>query len=172
MDNDPDNLLRTKAIKVTDFAQAKKAAEQLITLRKKLGGGAGLAANQAGLNLAMFIYTPDRTDANLRVVINPSFEPVGNEMVEGEEACYSEPLRCSTVKRWKTIRVRYQTLDGEWVEETLTGFPAKVFQHEMDHDDGVLLSDKDAKTIVFPDRQAFDDYFAGVKATDAKNYQK
>src|SRR6185503_203636 len=89
MNNDPNNILRTKTVPVTDFKQAKKAAEQLKDLRRKLGGGAGLAANQAGLNLSMFIYTPDRTDESLRVVINPSFEPIGDEMVKGEEACYS-----------------------------------------------------------------------------------
>ena len=67
----------------------------------------------------------------------------------------------------------YQTLDQEVVKETLTDFAAKVFQHEMDHIQGVLLStNSNVRTIVFPTPEAFNEHFAAVRTEDAKNYSK
>jgi hypothetical protein len=94
-DEDKANILQTPSLplKEDDWALARSTAEKLLFVRNEiLKGGAGLAAPQIGLNHPVFLYTPDRTTENLRVVINPSFESVGEECVEGSEACFSASI--------------------------------------------------------------------------------
>lgn len=146
--------------------------ERLLYVRNEiLQGGAGLAAPQVGIHLPIFIYTPDRATENLRFVINPSFEPVGDIAIEGYEACFSQPLRCIQLKRWEKIKVRYQRPDKTWSEEILEGFAAKVFQHETDHLQGKLTIDHEtANVLTFTDPQAFKDYMDQVHLEDSKRY--
>ena len=173
-DEDPVNVLRQPALPITKqgWDQAQSTVQKLLYVREHiLGGGAGLAAPQIGINHPIFIYTPDRTTESLRAVINPSFEPMGERKVKGDEACFSVPLRCTTLKRWEKIKVRYQNLDGFQVEEELDGFAAKVFQHEMDHLNGKLTIDhKDAKVLTFTSPQVFEDYMKQVHQEDAERY--
>lgn len=175
-DEEAGTVLRmpTTPIKAEDWDIVRTTADKLLYIRNEvLKGGAGLAAPQIGLNLPIFLYTPDRTTANLRVVINPSFEAIGDEFIEGAEACFSEPLRCVTLRRWKRIKVRYQTLDQNWVETILEDFAAKVFQHEMDHIQGHLTMDHpDAHVLSFTDPKAFEEHMKQVHQEDAKTYPK
>jgi len=173
-DEDPTNVLRqsNQPISKEDWDRACSTVQKLLHVRERiLGGGAGLAAPQIGINHPIFIYTPDRTTENLRVVINPSFEPIGEAMVEGSEACFSVPLICTKLKRWGKIRVQYQNLEGEPVEEVLENFAAKVFQHEMDHLNGKLTIDHgDAKVLTFTSPQAFEDHMKQVHLEDEGRY--
>lgn len=175
-DADEARILRTPSpvLKAEEWALAQSTAEKLLFVRNDiLKGGAGLAAPQIGLNYPIFLYTPDRTTQNLRIVINPSFEPMGEEYIEGAEACFSAPLRCTKLKRWKTIKVRYQTLDQKWGEDILEGFAAKVFQHEMDHLQGRLTMDHPtADVITFTDATEFEEHMKKVHLEDSKMYPK
>ena len=174
-DEDSSNCLRqiTKPISLKDWAVAKSTVEQLFYVRETfLKGGAGLAAPQIGIPQPIFIYTPDRTTESLKVVINPSFEPIGQATIEGSEACFSVPLRCTTLKRWETIMVKYQNLDGELIEQIVDGFEAKVFQHEMDHLKGQLTIDhEDADVLTFTDPLKFQEHMQQVHFEDAKRYK-
>lgn len=176
IEEDRDRALRKSSLPLTQeyWALAKETAEKLLFFRKhELGGGAGLAACQIGINHPIFIFTSDRTDANLKVVINPSFEPIGTEKVTGEEACFSVPLSSAKVARWKKIKVKYLNLEGEIVEEILDGFAAKVFQHEMDHLNGKLTVDhEEAEVQSFPDEPSFDAHMEEVFLKDAERYNK
>ncbi|MBY0293065.1 MAG: peptide deformylase [Alphaproteobacteria bacterium] len=175
-DEDSSNCLRqaTKPISLRDWAIAKSTVEQLFYVRETiLKGGAGLAAPQIGISQPIFIYTPDRTTESLRVVINPSFEPIGHSMIEGSEACFSVPLRCTKLKRWETIKVKYQNLDGELIEQIIDGFEAKVFQHEMDHLKGHLTIDHDdVDILIFTDPKEFQEHMQQVHLEDAKRYRE
>lgn len=145
--------------------------KRLLEVRKGIGGGAGLAAPQIGISLPIFIYTSDRTDANLKAVINPSFEPIGAEQILGDEACFSVPLHMVSLPRWECIKTRYQDIKGDWVEEELTGFAAKVFQHEYAHLQGQLIIDHpEAKVekLTMPDE--FECHMKAVKSQDSKRY--
>jgi peptide deformylase len=159
-------------ISLEDWHLAKETAEKLLYAREHiLGGGAGLAAPQIGINLPVFIYTPDRTAESLRVVINPSYEPVGEVQVEGYEACFSVPLRCTKLKRWERIKVSYQDLAGHRVEEILDGFAAKVFQHEMDHVNGQLTIDHETANVqTFANPESFMDFMKHIHDEDSKRY--
>jgi len=173
-DHDPTNVLRqrTHPIMASEWDATHATIQRLLDVRENvLRGGAGLAAPQIGINHPIFIYTPDRTTESLRVVINPSFEPIGDAIIEGYEACFSEPLRCAKLKRWETIRVTYQNEDGDLIEDELDGFAAKVFQHEMDHLNGKLTIDhKNAEVLTFTDEQAFQDHMKQVHFEDSKRY--
>lgn len=152
---------------------AHSTIQKLHAIRNNiLKGGAGLAAPQIGIQLPIFIYTPNRGTESIINVINPSFEPVGSLTVEGYEACFSVPLRCTKLKRWKRIQCRYQDLSTQWHVVELEDFAAKVFQHEMDHLKGKLTIDHpSADTITFSDAEAFEDYMQNVHLEDSKTYK-
>lgn len=175
-DDDEAHILRkpTGLLPEEEWPLAHQAVKQLLYVRNEiLKGGAGLAAPQVGFSYPIFIYTPDRTTESIRIVINPSFEPLGSEMIEGCEACFSVPLCCTKLKRWKRIQVQYQTLEGIWVKEKIEDFEAKVFQHEIDHLQGKLTIDHEAAEIMtFTNPQKFEAYMKLVHCEDAKYYNK
>lgn len=173
-DADDNNILRkpTLFLEEKNWNLAQSTLEKLHAVRNNiLKGGAGLAAPQIGISLPIFIYTPNRNTKSLVNVINPSFEPIGTITVEGYEACFSVPLRCTKLTRWKTIKCHYQDLHKQWKEVVLEGFAAKVFQHEMDHLQGKLTLDHpSANIMIFSESQAFEDHMEKVHFDDAKTY--
>ncbi len=174
-DEDNENILRrpTSFLSGEHWELAKLTIEKLHSIRNNvLKGGAGLAAPQIGILLPIFIYTPDRRTESLIDAINPSYEPMGTDTVDGYEACFSEPLRCAKLKRWKQIKCRYQNLQEKWIEVLLQDFAAKVFQHEMDHLEGKLIIDHpSAKVLNFTESPAFEEYMANVLHEDSKTYK-
>jgi len=174
-DGDLTHILRKPVPFLTEkeWGLATTTVQKLMYVRNEiLKGGAGLAAPQIGISLPIFIYTPDRTTENLRTVINPSFEPLGERMVEGYEACFSAPLRCAKLNRWEKINVHYQDLEGHGVEDVLEGFAAKVFQHEMDHLNGKLNIDHESAEVqTFTDAKIFEAYMKKIHQEDSKTYQ-
>jgi peptide deformylase len=101
--------------------------------------GVGLAAPQIGMSRRFFVM--DAGD-KVRKVINPEILYFGHSIVEMEEGCISIPGIRKKVRRPKRIVVRYQNETGEIIEEELKNYPARVFQHEFDHLDGVLFVDR------------------------------
>lgn len=107
--------------------------------------GAGLAAPQVGIGLQVVIFcvavNPRYPDAELvpdTVLINPALTPLSDEMDEGWEGCLSIPGLRGLVPRCK--RLRYQGFDqfGNPIDRTVSGFHARVVQHECDHLQGIL----------------------------------
>ena len=74
----------------------------------------------------------------LTIMINPSWNPLSDEMEEEWEGCLSVPGLVGLVPRYAHIRYSYQTLQGETVTREAHGFHARVVQHECDHLDGML----------------------------------
>jgi peptide deformylase len=109
--------------------------------------GIGLAANQVGLPLRLFVANLSAEPGNgeEQVFINPVLtRPKGNE--EGEEGCLSFPDLYGPVVRPKEVTVNAYNLRGEEVKANLTGMLARVVQHEFDHLDGVLFIDRMSAT--------------------------
>jgi peptide deformylase len=107
--------------------------------------GAGLAAPQIGVDLALVIFGfkrndryPDAPPVPETVLINPQITPLGDELVDGWEGCLSVPGLRGVVPRF--ARIRYSGFDaqGRRIEREADGFHARVVQHECDHLDGVL----------------------------------
>lgn len=100
-------------------------------------GGIGLAANQIGLPWRCFVM---KTNPVI-VCFNPRIVDSSDEQIELEEGCLSWSGIILKIKRPKSIRVRYTQPNGEVVTKTFTGITARIFQHELDHLDGILFID-------------------------------
>ena len=107
--------------------------------------GAGLAAPQIGVNLRVVIFGiefnpryPDAEPVPQTVLINPVITFMGDDTEEGWEGCLSVPGMRGLVPRH--TRLRYQGRDeyGVAIDRTVSGFHARVAQHECDHLDGIL----------------------------------
>ncbi len=111
--------------------------------------GVGLAAPQVHVGRRVIIYkapverAEDQEDATaasgLAALINPSFEPIGDEMALGWEGCLSIPGLTGAVPRHTRIRYRGVEISGNTIEREASGFHARVVQHEIDHLDGILF---------------------------------
>lgn len=116
--------------------------------------GVGLAAPQVGLELRLAVIedpapVPDevrlargRVPQPFRVLVNPSYEPVGTARAAFFEGCLSVPGWQAVVARHAEVRLRAQDEHGRTVDETFTGWPARIVQHETDHLDGTLYLDR------------------------------
>lgn len=107
--------------------------------------GVGIAAPQIGVNLRVVIFGveqnpryPDVETVPQTVLINPVITPLGDAMEDGWEGCLSVPGLRGLVSRH--CHIRYQGFDeyGALIDRTVSGFHARVVQHECDHLDGVL----------------------------------
>ncbi len=107
--------------------------------------GVGLAAPQIGVNLRVVIFEvssnpryPDAETVPQTVLINPVLTPLSDAMEEGWEGCLSIPGMRGSVPRYTHLRYRGYDERGTQIDRTVTGFHARVVQHECDHLDGVL----------------------------------
>ena len=107
--------------------------------------GAGLAAPQIGVGLQVVIFGvaknpryPDAESVPDTVLINPVLEHLGDEMEEGWEGCLSLPGMRGRVPRHKHLRYCGFDLAGRPIDRIVTGFHARVVQHECDHLNGIL----------------------------------
>ena len=109
--------------------------------------GIGLAANQIDLPLRVFVINlaADPDEGEEHVFINPVISrPKGSD--EKEEGCLSMPGVNGHVKRPETVRIEAYNLQGQLFEAELDGLFARAVQHELDHLDGVLFTDKLSET--------------------------
>ncbi|MGP7959784.1 peptide deformylase [Sanguibacter sp. A247] len=118
--------------------------------------GVGLAAPQIGVGLALAVLEdpgfPDGHDGArdarereplpLRVLVNPSYEPVGDERVTFYEGCLSVDGYQATVARHRSVRVRGSDASAAPVDEIVRGWSARIVQHETDHLGGTLYIDR------------------------------
>jgi peptide deformylase len=107
--------------------------------------GAGIAAPQIGVSLQVVIFGvganpryPHAEAVPYTELLNPVLEPVGDTVEEGWEGCLSVPGMRGLVPRWNAVRYRGFTPTGEPVDRTVSGFHARVVQHECDHLMGIL----------------------------------
>ncbi len=121
--------------------------------------GRGLAATQVHINKRIVVFRPPPDDPKqpegpngpVLALINPEITALGEEMDEGWEGCLSVPGLRGVVPRYTKIRYRGVTPSGEKIDRTVSGYHARVVQHEVDHLDGVLYPQrmKDLGLLVF-----------------------
>jgi peptide deformylase len=107
--------------------------------------GAGLAAPQIGVSLQVVVFGleknpryPDAEPVPYTVLVNPTLTPLGEEIEEGWEGCLSVPGMRGLVPRHSRLRYRGHDQYGAAIDRTVSGFHARVVQHECDHLHGVL----------------------------------
>lgn len=145
----PQQVLSTPAKTVTVFDKKLRSIvgdmkETLLAARNPKG--VGLAAPQIGIGLRIFVTKPSPKD-DIRVFINPEIvqrEPIEKTPGKNEhlEGCLSIPHVWGDVDRSKTVTIRYQDEQGNPHEETITGFLAVIIQHETDHVNGILFTQR------------------------------
>jgi len=140
----PDPLLKQKAEPVGEITPELRILATDMTDTMYENNGIGLAAPQIGEMIRMItvdISGPeDRED--LRVLINPELEMLGDEEVESEEGCLSVEDYRAPVTRAERVMVRATDLDGNPLEFEADGLLAVCLQHECDHLDGKLFIDR------------------------------
>lgn len=111
--------------------------------------GVGIAAPQISQPYRIFIIASHPSDRYPlaptmppTVMINPRILSHGEQVVKDWEGCLSVPDTRALVSRYQQIEVEYTTKSGELKQEILTGFIARIFQHELDHLDGIIFTDR------------------------------
>ena len=152
----PDPRLRRKAIEIRQFDAGTVTRLHLLAGRMfeimRQEKGVGLAAPQVGIGIRMFVMNATGEPQDDRAYINPRLsDPDGEE--ENEEGCLSLPEINTPVLRSLRLRMRARDLEGNEIDETAEGFVARVWQHETDHLDGVLILDKMPPTVKMSHRR-------------------
>jgi peptide deformylase len=133
--------------------------------------GAGLAAPQIGVSLQVVIFGvgrnpryPQAEEVPYTELLNPVLEPLSDEMEEGWEGCLSVPGMRGLVPRYTQLRYRGFDPRGELIDRSVSGFHARVVQHEVDHLLGILypmrirnLANFGFNESLFPGQQLVDD---------------
>ena len=148
----PDNpLLRRPAQRVTLFdAELQLLIDDMVETMTA-AQGAGLAGPQIAQSKRLIVVRlPDDEDSveeygddagKLHIVANPSIVWRSEDKVSGVEGCLSLPGLLGDVERFASIEIAGQDRQGERIRLTASGWLARVFQHEIDHLDGVLYID-------------------------------
>ena len=144
-------ILRKKCNQVTNFPQLSDLIDDMFdTMYEE--EGIGLAANQVGIDLNLFIIDISHTDDDEfpRIFINGEITSSRGESVFSE-GCLSIPEVALEVTRPEVILFKYQDIHEKWYEEEFDGLLSRAIQHEIDHLNGVLFIDylsKLKKTII------------------------
>jgi peptide deformylase len=136
---DPRLVKMSKPVEQFDQNLTELAARMLVLMRDHRG--VGLAAPQVGQNIRMFVMNSTGKPEDDRVYVNPVLsEPIGEE--EGEEGCLSLPTINTKVLRSRSLQMAAQNLEGKEFVELQDAYVARIWQHEVDHLNGILLLDR------------------------------
>ncbi len=146
----PDPVLRRKAHKIAEVNKDLQALidDMIETLRA--APGVGLAAPQVSQSIRLIVVEYGEEDEEgkplepkkLYVMVNPEIVSVTKEMEMGIEACLSIPGLAGEVERFTSIVVKGKNRFGKPMRVKAEGWLARIFQHEIDHLDGVLFTDR------------------------------
>lgn len=138
---DPADVLRKKAKPVTKVnATVRKLLDDMAETMYE-APGVGLAAPQVGVSKRIVVLDPHDDETGLIELINPEIIE-GEGWVQGAEGCLSIPGYVGDVYRYAKIKVVALDRNGHKVWYEVEGFLARIFQHEIDHLDGILYTDK------------------------------
>ncbi|MCA9960034.1 MAG: peptide deformylase [Anaerolineales bacterium] len=171
----PDPVLRQKTRPVTRIdAELQQLIDDMIETMRA-APGVGLAAPQIGrpISLTVIETLPDLDEdgaeiegtRDLYVLINPEIIWTSRDMIDGVEGCLSIPGYLGEVDRYESVRVRALDRHGRKIRLRLRGWDARIFQHEIDHLNGVLYIDK----LTDPDNfWTEEEFHAAIEAAHAE----
>lgn len=135
----PAPILRTVAFQVTEFDRALRRLLKNLWETLRDAHGLGLAAPQIGQPLRVAVIAAGGFRAEL---VNPKIVTWGGFEHAEEEGCLSLPGKRLRVARYPEVTVQWQNGQGVFFTSTVHGLAARCAQHEVDHLDGVLLTDR------------------------------
>jgi peptide deformylase len=141
---DPRLLERSREVERFDTPDLHELLQDMHDTMDAMSG-AGLAAPQIAVPLRVVVFGlkrnpryPDAEEVPYTILINPIITPVGDVVEEGWEGCLSVPGMRGLVPRWRALRYQGRDQLGGTIDRTVSGFHARVVQHECDHLDGIL----------------------------------
>ncbi|MCS6956546.1 MAG: peptide deformylase [Patescibacteria group bacterium] len=149
----PNSILSSPTKPVIDFdKKLEKIIEEMkITLEAQTDPpGVGLAANQVGINLSLFIIKPTKK-SKIKIFINPKIIKIESLKIKKSkkeekhlklEGCLSVPRIWGPIKRAQKILLEYQDIKGKKQIKWFSGFEAVIIQHEVDHLNGILFTQR------------------------------
>jgi peptide deformylase len=135
----PDPVLLRRAEPIGDVTDTVRVVAERMFELMHAAPGVGLAAPQVGLPWRMFVANPTGRPEDDLVCVNPELVDPSPQTEAGEEGCLSLPEVRGTITRPTGVTLRALDGAGEPYERRAEGFEARVWQHEFDHLDGVLI---------------------------------
>ena len=157
----PDPVLQKPAVpigQVTDEIRA--VARRMLELMQE-APGVGLAAPQVGLGWRLFVANPTQESNEGRAFVNPVLSNISKKMADSEEGCLSLPGITAKIRRPVAITVEALDLDGKSFRLTSDEIAARVWQHEIDHLDGILILDRMSPIDKIANRRAVKELESG-----------
>lgn len=146
----PEPILRRKARKVSDFGKDLQNLIDNMVETMREAPGVGLAAPQVNVPLRVIVveYGEDEEEEKppkLYMVVNPEITRASSETEIGTEGCLSIPGFVGDVERPVSVTIKGQNRHGQPMKIKASGWLARIFQHEVDHLDGILFPDRAEK---------------------------
>lgn len=154
----PQAILRHKAHKAADFGHDFQALADDMIETMRLAPGVGLAAPQVGESMRLIVVEygdeeDEELPPKLYVMANPEITRTSQEKLVGAEGCLSIPGVQGDVERFAAVTVKGLNRHGRPMTVKAHGWLARIFQHEIDHLDGVLFVDRAEKLWQSEERQ-------------------
>ncbi|MBN1264841.1 MAG: peptide deformylase [Anaerolineales bacterium] len=158
----PDPVLRQKARNVSRVTDKTRELLQNMVETMRDEPGVGLAAPQVGISERLIVveYTEESEDSGaakkpsrLYQLVNPEIVRHSRDTVEGNEGCLSIPGYLGTVDRYRQVTIKGLNQYGDPVRIKASDWLARVFQHEIDHLDGVLYIDRASEMFELVEEQ-------------------
>ncbi|XP_022989167.1 peptide deformylase 1B, chloroplastic [Cucurbita maxima] len=140
----PDPILRAKNKRIDSFDDnLKKLVQEMFDVMYKTDG-IGLSAPQVGVNVQLMVFNPvgERGEGEEIVLVNPKVYRYSKKTILFNEGCLSFPRIYADVQRPESVKIDARDISGTRFMVNLSGLPARVFQHEFDHLQGVLFFDR------------------------------
>ncbi|MBE0408883.1 MAG: peptide deformylase [Anaerolineales bacterium] len=146
----PHPVLRQKARKVSDFGPELQQLIDDMVETMRSAPGVGLAAPQVGVPWRVIVVEyaeeeDENTSPKLYTLVNPEIARFSNETVTGVEGCLSIPEIAGDVERQEKVTIKGLNRNKQLVKIKADGWLARIFQHEIDHLDGILFTDRAEK---------------------------
>ncbi|XP_044466953.1 peptide deformylase 1B, chloroplastic/mitochondrial isoform X1 [Mangifera indica] len=146
----PNPILRARNKRIVTFDDnLKKLVDEMFDVMYKTDG-IGLSAPQVGMNVQLMVFNPvgERGEGEDIVLINPRVNKYSKKKVLFNEGCLSFPGIYADVQRPEAVKIDAQDINGARFSFNLSGLPARVFQHEFDHLEGILFFDRMTEEVL------------------------
>jgi peptide deformylase len=148
----PDPRLRKVSVEVQKFDESLSALARRMFELMREARGVGLAAPQVGKNIRLFITNHSGKPEDDRVYVNPVVSEAEGEET-AQEGCLSLPNINVDVGRPVTAKMNAKDLAGNPIDQAESGYITRIWQHELDHLNGVLIIDRMGPTAKMENRK-------------------